>query len=75
MSQFPQLAKVEPLFAVAVRVTAVPLGKLWLHVIEQLSPEGELVMDPEPAPLKLAVSNGPLLPPPEPVKHTTLAVI
>jgi hypothetical protein len=58
---------------VAKSVTAVPLGKLALHVtalLAQLRPGGELVMFPLPAPAKVAVRIGPELP-----EQATLAVI
>jgi hypothetical protein len=45
-----QPVKVELAFGVAVSVTAVPLGKLALHVVPQVMPAGELVTDPPPVP-------------------------
>jgi hypothetical protein len=43
-------AKVDPAFAVAVKVTAVPAAKFALQVREQLMPPGTLVSEPEPLP-------------------------
>src|SRR5207249_577708 len=51
-----QPLKVEPAAAVAVSVTAVPLGKLAEQVAPQLIPAGELVTAPLPAPALLTVS-------------------
>src|SRR5439155_1357135 len=45
-----QPLKVEPAAALAVSVTAVPLGKLAEQVAPQLIPAGELVTVPLPAP-------------------------
>jgi hypothetical protein len=49
-------AKEEPAAAVAVRVTAVPLGKLAVQVEPQLIPEGVLVTVPVPVPASWTVS-------------------
>ncbi len=46
-----QPLKVEPVAAVAVRVTGVPLSKLELQVLPQLIPAGVLVTLPLPFPL------------------------
>jgi hypothetical protein len=51
-----QPANVEPVLAVAVSVTAVPLAKLALHVVPQLMPAGELAIVPVPAPALCTVS-------------------
>ena len=65
----------------AVRVTAVPDGKLSTQltfVLEQVKPEVVLATTPVPLPEKLTVSTGsesPLPPLPLPVKQTTFAVI
>ena len=48
--------KVDPEFAVAVSVTAVPLAKLAEHVEPQLMPAGELLTDPLPLPDNCTVS-------------------
>src|SRR5207245_6577693 len=45
-----QPVKVEPAAGAAVRVTAVPLGKLAAQVAPQLMPAGELVTVPLPVP-------------------------
>ena len=45
-----QLAKVEPLLGVAVRVTVVATGKVAPHVLPQSIPTGELVTVPLPLP-------------------------
>jgi hypothetical protein len=50
--------KVEPLVALAVRVTEVPLAKLALHVLPQLIPAGLLVTVPEPLPASVTLSCG-----------------
>jgi hypothetical protein len=47
-----QPANTDPGAATAVRAIAVPEPKLALHVAPQLTPAGELVTVPEPAPLK-----------------------
>ena len=47
---------VDPEFAVAVRVTAVPLAKFAEHVEPQLMPEGALLTDPLPLPANCTVS-------------------
>jgi hypothetical protein len=47
---------VEPVTAVAVRTTAVPLEKLALHVVPQLMPDGLLVTVPVPVPTLTTVS-------------------
>jgi hypothetical protein len=44
----PQFTNVDPGFAVAVSVTAVPAGKLLLHVVPQLMPLGLLTTTPLP---------------------------
>ena len=65
----------------AVRVTAVPDGKLSTQltfVLEQVNPEVVLATTPVPLPEKLTVRTGsdpPLPPLPLPVKQTTFAVI
>ena len=46
----PQPVKVEPLVAMAVRLTMVPAAKLALQVLPQLIPEGLLVTVPLPEP-------------------------
>jgi hypothetical protein len=51
-----QPANVEPALGVAVRVTAVPLAKLVLHVAPQLIPAGLLVMVPPPEPALCTLS-------------------
>jgi hypothetical protein len=51
-----QPVNVELEAGVAVRVTAVPLGKLAVQVEPQLMPEGLLVTVPDPAPASLTVS-------------------
>jgi len=48
-SQPDQLAKVEPVAAVAVRVTAVPAAKLSLQTEPQFTPLPVTVPEPEPA--------------------------
>src|SRR5262252_506471 len=50
-----QPAKVEPLAAAAVRVTEVPLAKLALQVLPQLTPVGEEVTVPLPEPALVTV--------------------
>ena len=45
-----QPVKVEPVAGAAVRVTAVPLGKLAEQLVPQLIPAGELVTVPLPGP-------------------------
>jgi hypothetical protein len=50
-------AKVDPAFAVSVKVTGVPLVKFALHVTGQLMPVGVLVIEPEPLPDKLTNSG------------------
>ncbi len=50
-----QLEKVEPVAGVAVRVTALPLGKLAEQLVPQLIPAGELVTVPLPVPAVLTV--------------------
>ena len=45
-----QPANVEPGLAVAVSVTAVPLGRSAVQVVVQLTPEGLLVTVPDPVP-------------------------
>jgi hypothetical protein len=45
-----QPPNVELVFAAAVSVTAVPLGKFAVHVVPQLIPAGLLVTVPEPLP-------------------------
>ena len=50
-SAFPvQPAKVEPVAALAVKVTVVPLLKVPEQVLPQLMPAGELVTVPLPVP-------------------------
>lgn len=51
-----QPANVEPVPAVAVSVTDVPMPKLALHVVPQLIPEGLLVTVPVPVPTLCTVS-------------------
>ena len=51
-----QPAKVDPVLAVAVSVTAVPLAKLALHVVPQVMPAGELLTDPAPVPANATVN-------------------
>src|SRR5215468_9087464 len=51
-----QPAKVEPLAATAVRVTEAPLAKVALHVLPQLTPDGEEVTVPLPLPALVTVS-------------------
>jgi hypothetical protein len=53
-----QPANVEPVVAVAVRVTAVPEAKLALQVVGQLIPAGPLVTVPVPVPAALTVNVG-----------------
>ena len=54
-----QPANVDPLLGVAVNVTVLPLTKFALHVDAQLSPGGELVTVPAPAPAKTTARIGP----------------
>ncbi len=49
-------ANVDPDAAVAVSVTAVPLGKFAVHVVPQLIPDGALVTVPDPVPASVTVS-------------------
>ena len=49
----------DPLLGVAVNVILLPLVKFAPHVDSQLSPEGELVTVPTPAPLKITARVGP----------------
>jgi hypothetical protein len=72
-SQPSQLPNVDTPVGAAVNVTAVPLGKLALHVVAHPSPAGELLTVPEPAPAKFTVSVG--CPVVVVLKQTTLAVI
>ena len=51
-----QPANVEPVLAVAVSVTSVPLANVALHVDAQLMPEGLLVTVPAPVPADRTVS-------------------
>jgi hypothetical protein len=51
-----QPPKVEPALAAADSVTAVPLGKLAVHVDPQLMPAGLLVMAPAPPPALCTVN-------------------
>lgn len=51
-----QPANVEPALGAALSVTAVPLGKLALHVCPQLMPAGLLVMVPAPDPAPSTVT-------------------
>lgn len=70
--------KVEEPAGVAVSIRGVPLGNAWLAQgpgLEQLKPLGELVIVPDPLPKKVIVNAGFPLPPPEPVKQMTLAVM
>ncbi len=55
-SQPLQLLTVEPLSGVAVRVTAVPLGKEAEQMVPQLIPGGLLVTVPLPVPVLTTVS-------------------
>jgi len=50
-----QPEKIEPVFAVAVRVTDVPYANEAVQVEPQLIPEGELVIVPAPVPALLTV--------------------
>lgn len=52
--------KVDPAFAVAVSVTAVPLAKPAVQVEPQVMPAGELLTEPLPLPESATVSCGPL---------------
>ena len=61
-------------FGVAVKVTAVPLGKLELQVLAQPKPDGELVTVPDPLPAKVTVRFAPP-PPPLALKQITFAVM
>jgi hypothetical protein len=54
-----QPPNVDPLLGVAVNVTVLPLAKFALHVDAQLSPGGELVTVPAPAPAKTTARIGP----------------
>ena len=72
-SQPVQPRNVDPL-GVAVRVTAVPLGKLPVQVEAHPRPGGELLMVPEPLPLTFIVSTGPMAAPVL-VKQTTFPVM
>jgi len=58
-SQPLQLVKVEPLAAVAVKVTDVPLVYEAEHVLGQVMPAGELVTVPAPLPAGVTVSVKP----------------
>ena len=62
----------------AVNIIAEPLAKplltQGLEALVQSRPGGELVTDPEPPPTTFRVTVGPV-PPPGPVKQTTLPVI
>lgn len=60
-------AKVEPDSGVAVNTTAVPLGKLAVHVCGQLIPAGVLVTVPWPVPALVTVSWTDEPPDPDPV--------
>jgi hypothetical protein len=51
-----QPAKVELAAGVGVSVTAVPAGKLAVHVVPQLMPAGVLAMLPVPVPEAVTVS-------------------
>jgi hypothetical protein len=73
VSQPIQPWNVEPL-GVAVKVTAVPLEKLPVQVEAHPRPRGELLMVPEPLPLKFIVSAGPTAAPLL-VKQTTFPVM
>jgi len=76
-----QPPNVEGETGLAVRVTAVPDGKLSTQltfVLEQVKPEVVLATTPVPLPEKLTVRTGsepPLPPLPLPVKQTTFTVI
>jgi hypothetical protein len=48
-------AKVDPVLAVAVSWTLVPLAKSMLHVAGQLMPRGELTTAPVPVPDRVTV--------------------
>lgn len=48
-------AKVDPVDAVAVRVTLAPLVKLALQMLGQVMPEGLLVTEPDPVPASVTV--------------------
>jgi hypothetical protein len=50
---------VEPVFAVAFRVTVAPLAKFAAHVVGQLIPAGLLVTVPAPVPASVTVSETP----------------
>ena len=64
-SQPCQLPKTEPVLAVAVKLTVVPVAKLPIQGpgLAQVKPEGMLVIIPEPTPLKFTVRVEVLLPP------------
>jgi hypothetical protein len=51
-----QPANDEPVLAVAVSVTSVPLAKLALHIVPQLMPDGLLMTVPVPVPVLCTVS-------------------
>jgi hypothetical protein len=53
-----QPLNVDPAVGVAVRVTAVPLEKLALHVVPQLMPAGLLVTEPVPVPARVTLRTG-----------------
>ena len=72
-SQFAQVPNVEPLFAVAVTLIAVPVAKIALHVLAQLMPAGVLTTIPAPPPEYWTVKSAPDPPPPVPVKQITSA--
>ena len=75
VSQPDQLPNVDPLLAVAVNVTGVPLANpLIVQGDAQIRPRAELETVPVPAPRKLTARLNPP-PPPEPVKQTTFAVM